>query len=157
VRKEFSIIDKDPFAWDFDVYRFHLASKSLLNAADELKDNPGYRFDLTNVYRELLQSFTHRFIHRLSVAYHGKDLKVLEIAGNQLFKLLNDLAAIIGTNENFMLGKWLEEAKSWGKTPEEKNITNGMPAQLLQFGNHGKMGVEGLCQKGMERFVFGLL
>jgi len=121
VRKEFEVTDKDPFAWDFDVYKFYSAAKYLLNASNELKNNPGYKFDLTNVYRELLQSYTHQFIHKLSVAFHDKDPKALKVAGDQLLKLFDDLETITGTNENFMLGKWLEEAKSWGNTAEERN------------------------------------
>jgi len=120
VRRQFEVTAGNPFAWDFDVFEFQKATALLLEAAPELKNSEAFKFDITNVYRELLHSFSHRFIHDLSVAYHNKDVKQVEVAGNQLLNLLDDLEAITGTNENFMLGNWLEEAKSWGETPEEK-------------------------------------
>ena len=120
VRKQFEVTDNDPFVWDFDVFEFYEAAELLVSAAPELKELETFRFDLANVYRELLHSFSHRFINNISEAYRNKDLKELETAGDQLFKLLDDLEAITGTNKNFMLGNWLEDAKSWGLTPEEK-------------------------------------
>ena len=37
-----------------------------------------------------------------------------------MLKLLDDLEAITGTNEKFLLGNWLEDAKRWGATETEK-------------------------------------
>ncbi|WP_170179679.1 alpha-N-acetylglucosaminidase [Flavivirga rizhaonensis] len=120
VRKDFSISEEDPFAWDFDVNKFNETARMFLELAPELKENEAFRFDLTHIYRELMHAFSHRFIYDVSKAYHDKDLTALEKSENQLLKLLDDMEAITGTNENFMLGKWLEDAKDWGLTPEEK-------------------------------------
>ncbi|CAM3578186.1 alpha-N-acetylglucosaminidase [Zobellia roscoffensis] len=121
VRKDFKITKADPFAWDFDVYQLAEAAELLLGAADELKDVDTYNFDLTNVYRELLFGLTHQKINNLSVAYQEKDKKAFQRSSIALLKLLDDLEAITGTNENFLLGKWLSDARSWGKTKEEKD------------------------------------
>ncbi|MBU3025273.1 alpha-N-acetylglucosaminidase [Zobellia galactanivorans] len=120
VRKDFKITETDPFAWDFDVYKLAKAAGLLLGEANELQDVETYNFDLTNVYRELLFSLTHKSINDVSVAYQEKDRQALDRSAKSLFKLMDDLEAITGTNENFLLGKWLEDAKSWGSTPEEK-------------------------------------
>ncbi len=121
VRKQFKVTDEDPFVWDFDMFEFQEAAQLLLAAAPELKESETYRFDLTHVYRELLHGFSHRFINEISEAYRAKDLKRLGQAEEDMMMLLDDLEAITGTNEQFLLGKWLREAKSWGKTPEEKS------------------------------------
>jgi len=84
------------------------------------KDNEAYKFDLTHMYRELLNGFSHRYIDEISKAYSAGDLKGLKEASDKMLKLLDDMEAITGTNENFLLGKWLESAKKWGATPEEK-------------------------------------
>lgn len=120
VRKEFEVTAENPFAWDFNVYEFHKAISLLLEVAPELQNNNAYRFDLTHAYREFLHAFSHRFIHDLSEAYHNNNLAELEKAGNQLIKLLEDLEAVTGANEQFLLGNWLEDAKSWGETRDEK-------------------------------------
>ncbi|MCF8715527.1 alpha-N-acetylglucosaminidase [Joostella atrarenae] len=121
VRKDFKITDEDPFAWDFDVYKMYKAAEYLLLANEELKNKETYRFDLTNVYRELLFSLTHKLINDISVSYQAKDREGLKNASESLFKLIDDLEAITGTNENFLLGKWIKDARSWGTTKKEED------------------------------------
>lgn len=121
VRDDFKITDTDAFAWDFNVPEFYEASKSLLSASSELIEEDTYRFDLTNSYRELLASLTHKMINDLSLAYQQKNHTLFEKATANLLKLLDDLDAITGTNENFLLGRWLEDARSWGTTQAEKD------------------------------------
>ena len=76
---------------------------------------------MTNIYRELLFSLTHRFINNLSVAYQTKDTQKFNEASAILLKLLDDLNDITGTNENFLLGKWIQDARSWGATEQEQD------------------------------------
>jgi len=119
-RMDFKITKYDPFAMDFDVYRFAQGAKLLLDCAPELQDIPTYRFDMTNVFRELLHSLTHKNIHALSLAYDAKDMEDFNIAGKHLIKQLEDMEDVTGTHTEFMLGKWLEDARSWGDTDAEK-------------------------------------
>lgn len=120
VREKIEVTNEDPFSWDFDMNKFHTTAKLFLSIASEHENNEAFKFDLTHVYRELMHGFSNRFINEVSVAYHRKDKEALNKASYQLLKLLDDMEAITGTNKNFLLGKWLEDAKSWGKTPEEK-------------------------------------
>ena len=119
-RKDFVITGEDPFAWDFQPAELARAADLLLSCAEELGPIDTYRFDLTNVYRELLGSLTHKFIHELTVAFQEKDSDRFEEAAKRLEKLILDLDDITGTNKHFLLGKWLEDAKSWAKNEEEK-------------------------------------
>lgn len=121
VRKSYNVTENDPFDWDFDVYELAEAAELLLSAADELAENEAYRFDLAHVHRELLHALTHRFIHALSSAYAAKDKDALAVAGNHLTTLLEDLEAVCGSQEQFLLGSWLEDARSWGATDEESD------------------------------------
>ncbi|WP_435315248.1 alpha-N-acetylglucosaminidase [Cellulophaga fucicola] len=121
VRKDFKITEEDPFAWDLDVYKLHNAANNLLAASEELKAKDTYNFDVTNVYRELLFSLTHKVINDVSVSYQSKNIKEFKDASVTLLKLLDDLEAIAGTNENFLLGKWIEDARSWGATTAEQD------------------------------------
>ena len=119
-RRDFVITPEDPFAWDYKPEKLAKAAELLLQSAGELGHIDTYRFDLTNIYRELLSSLTHRFINELTVAYQEKDTDRFERAAETLRKLILDLDEITGTNEHFLLGKWLEDAKSWAKNDEEK-------------------------------------
>ncbi len=117
-RVDFKITSETDFAWDFDVYQLAEAADMLLNLSDELGDNENYRFDLVNVYRELIHAMTHVNINNISKAYADKDLDALYKATDAILKQLDDMEAILAADDRFMLGEWLEDAKSWGDTPE---------------------------------------
>lgn len=120
LRLEYNITENDPYGWDFDVPKLAEAADKLLQCAPALYANDAYRFDLVNVWRELLHSLTHRFLHDMSSAYSAKDVGRFNSASAALLKLLDDMDAITGTHPDFMLGSWLKDASSWGDTPEEK-------------------------------------
>ncbi|AUP78701.1 alpha-N-acetylglucosaminidase [Flavivirga eckloniae] len=140
VREKIAITDEDRFAWDFDTYEFSEVAKLFLELAPELQDSETFKFDMTHVYREYLHMFSHRFIHDISEAYQNKDINALNKAGNNLLKLLDDLETVTGTNENFLLGKWLEDAKSWGNTPEEKTYFENNARTIITIWQPWKEG-----------------
>lgn len=121
VRADIDMSNQDPFAWDMDVYKLKEAADKLLACSEELKGEETYSFDLTNVYREFLAAFTHRFINDITVAYENKDKEALAKAGVAMDKLFDDLDEVTGANEQFLLGKWLNDARSWGKTEAESD------------------------------------
>lgn len=121
VRKNVRITEENPFGQDFDPIKLYEASDHLLELADELGTEETYRFDVTNIHRELLYSLSFIVINDLTRAYLSGDVAELEAAGKQLLGLLDDLELMTATNEHFLLGKWLEDARSWGTTAEEKD------------------------------------
>ena len=48
----------------------------------------------------------------------------MDVAGNNLLKLFDDLDEITSCNENFMLGKWLSDAMKWGDNDKERDFYN---------------------------------
>ena len=53
-----------------------------------------------------------KFYHLAIEAFHKKDIKGLLFNAYHFLDMLKDLDAILATNKNFLLGTWLEEAKS---------------------------------------------
>ena len=53
-----------------------------------------------------------KFYHLAIEAFHNKDVKGLSLNAYYFLDMLKDLDAILATNKNFLLGVWLEEAKS---------------------------------------------
>ncbi len=124
VRAGIKVTKDNPFAWDLDVYKFAKAFQALLSASDELKDVKTYQFDLTNVSRELLYCLTHKYIDEISTAYFNNDVPAFDKAKDNLLKMFDDLDEITSCNENFMVGRWLNQAQTWGETQEEKDYYN---------------------------------
>jgi len=121
IRNEIRITEENPFGQDFDPFKLYEASTVLLELAGELKEVETYRFDVANVHRELIYALSFIVINDLTEAYVSGDVAGLEATGDQLLGLLDDLERVTATNENFLLGTWIEDARSWGKTDEESD------------------------------------
>lgn len=63
-----------------------------------------------------------KFYKEIIAAYNAKDVNALRTSGAKLVGLLADLDTLLMTNEHFLLGKWLDSAKSLGTTPEEVKL-----------------------------------
>lgn len=120
-RADISIKSSKDFDMDLDVPKLAKAAKILLSLSDKLKRNEAYEFDLVNVYRELLHSFSHLFIGNLTRAYEDKNLTEFDISSSKLLKLFDDLESITSSNKFFMVGPWIQSARNWGDNICEKD------------------------------------
>lgn len=98
------------------------ALDSLLAASDTLRSNDAYRYDVVNLTRQVLGQLGLPFVQRVEAAYVAKDRQALAKASTSVIELLRDLDELVGTREEFLLGRWLEDAKRWGTTAEERNL-----------------------------------
>ena len=103
-----------------DVTNMAAAWKHLLNAADEFSSVDTYRFDLVQVARHCLSGYASDLQHQIAAAFQEKDAVAFEGASKRFTDLLRDIDTLLATREDFLLGRWLEDAKRWGTTEAEK-------------------------------------
>jgi hypothetical protein len=92
------------------------AERNSLEAVDT------FQFDVVNVTRQLLGLLAAHFGDQLQVAIQGGDHAALDRAGRQLLELIDDMDVLLATRPEFLLGRWLEDAKRWGATAEERRL-----------------------------------
>jgi len=96
------------------------AWRGLLDAAGDLGGADTYRFDLVNVARQVLSSQA-AVLHRRAVkAWQAKDAPAFDEAAQRFMDLLHDLDELLATRREFLLGRWLEDAKRWGTNEAER-------------------------------------
>jgi alpha-N-acetylglucosaminidase len=78
------------------------AWRALLDAADELEGVDTYRFDLVHVARQVLSERRERS--------KGPDRE----------QITRDMDRLLATRKEFLLGRWLADARRWGDTDEER-------------------------------------
>jgi len=103
-------------------YELIPAWEKLLEASDELGTLDTYRFDLVNISREALASLTTLYHLQMCDAFHKKDRSALKAASDRMNGLILDIDRLLGTHDAFLLGHWLERAKAWGRTEEQKRL-----------------------------------
>ncbi len=98
------------------------ALDTLLSAAPQLGANDAYRYDVVNLTRQVLGQLGLPLVNQVEEAYHGKDRAALLVAEQRVTQLLRDLDMLVGTREEFLLGKWIADAKGWGTTDAERKL-----------------------------------
>lgn len=82
--------------------------------------NNAYDYDLVNTGRQVLGNYFQVLRDSFSDSYQKKDIRSAKVYGKQMLALLKDLDELLSTQHSFLLGKWLNDAKTFGKPAAEK-------------------------------------
>ncbi|MEN8156627.1 MAG: alpha-N-acetylglucosaminidase [Bacteroidota bacterium] len=78
-----------------------------------------YQYDVVNVGRQVLADHFLVLRDRFTADYESGDVEAMKLSGRKMVELLNDLDRLLATQKNFMLGHWLEDARSFGMDADE--------------------------------------
>ncbi|MGH2622417.1 MAG: alpha-N-acetylglucosaminidase [Sphingobacterium sp.] len=106
---------------DYDLIALWPAWQQMILASKDLGSMATFHYDLVDIARQCLVDLALLLHQSLGEAYSARDRDALETCGEQFLMLMEDLDDLLGTREEFLLGKWLAEARRWGKDVEEKN------------------------------------
>jgi alpha-N-acetylglucosaminidase len=93
----------------------------LLQAGPTARAQDAYRFDLADVTRQALGN--HGQIRRAQMldAYMKKDAATFRELAAGFLEMGRDLDAFLGTRPEFLLGKWIDDARAFGQDAAEKD------------------------------------
>ncbi|ACU05976.1 MULTISPECIES: alpha-N-acetylglucosaminidase [Pedobacter] len=95
------------------------AWEALLKASQQLSTD-GFKYDLVDVTRQVLVNYADTLQRQFAQAYQGKDGKKFDRLSGDFLAVMDDVDYLLATRKDFLLGKWLNEAKRMGTTAEEK-------------------------------------
>ncbi len=84
-------------------------------------DRDTYKFDVVNIGRQLLGDYFLYVRDRFTAAYKAKDLEQMQIQGAKMMAIMDDLDMILSAHNEFSLQDWIESARGWGQTQEQKS------------------------------------
>ena len=113
------------------------AWRHLLQAADRLGDVDAYRYDLVNVARQVLSNHAGKLQRRVVAAFQAGDARAFEQAANDFLTLIRELDELLATRHEFLLGRWLEDAKRWGTTEAERDRFEWNARRVLTLWGQG--------------------
>lgn len=98
------------------------AWEALLAGADTLGGLDSYQYDLVHVSRQVLADYAVVLQGEIAAAYEARDRAALDAAGNRFLQLLRDMDELLGTRREFLLGAWLNAAKRWAVTENDRKL-----------------------------------
>lgn len=98
------------------------ALENLIAATDELKNSEGFQYDLVDVCRQVLANYADTLHRQFTKSYKAKDTMLFKKQMNAFIDVIEDMDRLLSTRKDFLLGQWLEAAKSWEQSPGEKGL-----------------------------------
>jgi alpha-N-acetylglucosaminidase len=95
---------------------------ALLKVAPSCHSFPGFKYDLVDVTRQVLANYAMALHGNAVAAYREKNAATLNMYSNDFIALLDDIDRLLGTQEDFLLGKWIHQARMCGETSIEKAL-----------------------------------
>ena len=105
-------------ALDEDIVNLRKALDLLLEADGK---GAAYGFDVTNIARQYLTDVFNAAFRDYEIAVKEGKRDTMKEKAELMLMILDDLEVITGTQTYFLTGKWIEDARSWGTTPEEED------------------------------------
>ncbi|MBQ8839527.1 MAG: alpha-N-acetylglucosaminidase [Bacteroidales bacterium] len=113
------------WAWTYNSPALDEDTENLRIALDLMLEADGsgaaYGFDVTNIARQYLTNVFNAAFRDYEVAVKDGKREDMAAKAELMLRILDDLEVITGTQAYFLAGKWIEDARSWGTTPEEED------------------------------------
>ncbi len=127
------------------------ACKYLLLASKDYKNLDSYQYDLINVFREAFGSYASHMLFQVKSAYRNKDVIKYQQTSQNFIEYISEFDELLGSREEFLLGKWVNDAISHGKTDAEKRLYEWNAKNIITFwGPRGHSGCGGLYGYAMK-------
>ncbi|XP_016681955.1 alpha-N-acetylglucosaminidase isoform X3 [Gossypium hirsutum] len=95
------------------------ALKLFLAAGNDLAGSLTYRYDLVDLTRQVMSKLANQVYLDAINAFRRKDVKALNIHSQKFIQLIKDIDVLLASDDNFLLGTWLESAKLLAENPSE--------------------------------------
>jgi alpha-N-acetylglucosaminidase len=115
----------------YDTTRLARGWGQMLDAAAECQSSDGYRYDLTDLGRQVLADLAGRYHRAILQAYARRDAAAANRLSEQMLGLIRDLDTLLATRQEFLLGVWLDDARRYGATKNEQDLCERNARELL--------------------------
>ncbi|KAF6168391.1 hypothetical protein GIB67_018231 [Kingdonia uniflora] len=95
------------------------ALRLFLEAGNDLAESLTYRYDLVDLTRQVLSKLANQVYLDAITAFKRKDAETLSLQSQKFIDLIKDIDTLLASDNNFLLGTWLESAKKLATTPAE--------------------------------------
>lgn len=120
----------------YDPTSTEAAARLMLEVADKYKGNNNFEYDLVDIVRQSL-SDRGRIVYNQTIPdFKSFDKKNFAAHSQEFLNILLAQDRLLGTRSEFRVGRWIEQARNLGTTPEEKDLYEwNARVQITTWGN----------------------
>jgi alpha-N-acetylglucosaminidase len=127
----------------------------MIKASAQLKNSDGFQFDMVDLTRQALVNYADTIQRQFAAAYEAKDQQKFNQLSGKFLTLLDDVDNLLATRKDFLLGKWLNDARRWGTTPEEKKLFERNARNLITLWGDEKATLHEYASKQWSGMISG--
>jgi alpha-N-acetylglucosaminidase len=153
---------------NYDPKQLVKAWRLLIQSANELKQSDGFQYDLVDITRQVLANYANTIQPKIINAYRVKNITDFKKYTTEFLQLMDDMDELLATRSDFLLGKWIKDARSNGITTPESDLYEfnardlvtlwgGRDNPLHEYSNRQWSGlIKGFYKPRWEMFFAGL-
>lgn len=112
------------------------AAGKMMEVADEFRGNNNFEYDLVDVLRQAVAEKGRLVYKVVTDAFRARDKQLFSAASSHFLELILLQDKLLATRSEFCVGRWIGEARQWGKTPEEQALYEwNARVQITTWGN----------------------
>lgn len=112
------------------------AARILLSVADNYRGNNNFEYDLVDIVRQAIADKGRIVYNRTIADFKSFDKQSFARNSQKFLEMLLLQDKLLGTRSEFRVGRWIEQARNLGNTPEEKDLYEwNARVQITTWGN----------------------
>lgn len=142
-------------ALQYDPAEFEQALRELLQVDPRLRHSDAYRYDLVDVTRQVLANRGRALLPRILAAYRDHDSAAFGRLTDRWMSEIDLMDKVLGTDPNFLLGTWQQEAARQAATPQEAATLDYDLKSLVTLWQTESPGLQDYARRDFNGLVGG--
>lgn len=113
----------------------------MVRAADSLGSGDGFQYDLVDITRQVLANYALPLQQRWVLAYLDHDFAAFDSCTARFLDLMDDMDALLATRREYLLGRWIGNARRQGATAAEADLYEKNARDLITLWGDKESGL----------------
>jgi alpha-N-acetylglucosaminidase len=131
------------------------AWEDFIIAGSELQNSEGFKYDVVDVTRQVLANYGNLLYLQMTDAYKKKNISDFKNYCVRFINLIVDIDRLLLTKKEFLLGRWLADAKKWATNENEKQLYEKNARDLITLWGDKNSGLHDYARKQWNGLLNG--
>ncbi|HEY8894316.1 MAG TPA: alpha-N-acetylglucosaminidase, partial [Niastella sp.] len=107
---------------DYDSVALVHVWKTFVGEANNFQHSDGFAYDLVDITRQVLANYASQLQQKIAATVAQNDSTAFKKYSREFLELIDDMDNLLNTRTDFLMGKWIKQARDCGIDPAEKDL-----------------------------------